>query len=154
MHKNATKCNKTLNKWCKNKHRASKIMDTLETYHWNTHVTFIISFFMIFCLCSFSCYNMVAKFLLLRLYLSCPCFKFFDLSTQCLHRWSRLWWYMSPWKLFFRYHLPTRGRAEVKLGDTWYVSNVSIIFNAPCLFLHHLLYVLLHFVEFLCIFRN
>jgi hypothetical protein len=33
MHKNATKCNETLNKWCKNKHRASKIMDTLETYH-------------------------------------------------------------------------------------------------------------------------
>jgi hypothetical protein len=32
MHKNATECNKTLNKWCKNKHGASKIMDTLETY--------------------------------------------------------------------------------------------------------------------------
>jgi hypothetical protein len=52
-------------------------------YGWNTHVTFIVSFFMIFHLCSFSCYNMVAKFLLLRLYLSWPCFKFFDLSTQC-----------------------------------------------------------------------
>jgi hypothetical protein len=33
MHKSATKCNKTLGKWCKNKHEASKIMDTLETYH-------------------------------------------------------------------------------------------------------------------------
>jgi hypothetical protein len=33
--------------------------------------------FMIFHLCSFSCYNMVAKWLLSRLYLSCPCFKFF-----------------------------------------------------------------------------
>jgi hypothetical protein len=33
MHKNATKCNETLRKWCKNKHGASKIMDTLETYH-------------------------------------------------------------------------------------------------------------------------
>jgi hypothetical protein len=32
MHKNATKCNETLNKWCKNKHGASKIIDTLETY--------------------------------------------------------------------------------------------------------------------------
>jgi hypothetical protein len=31
----------------------------------------------------------------------------------------------------------------------WYVSNVSIIFDAPCLFLHHLLSVLLHFVAFL-----
>jgi hypothetical protein len=33
----------------------------------------------------------------------------------------------------------------------WYVSNVSIIFDAPCLFLHHLLSVSLHFVAFLCI---
>jgi hypothetical protein len=33
MHKNATKCNETLSKWCKNKHGAAKIMDTLETYH-------------------------------------------------------------------------------------------------------------------------
>jgi hypothetical protein len=36
----------------------------------------------------------------------------------------------------------------------WYVSNVSIIFYAPCLFTHHLLCVLLHFVAFLCIFWN
>jgi hypothetical protein len=33
MHKNAMKCNETLSKWCKNKHGASKIIDTLETYH-------------------------------------------------------------------------------------------------------------------------
>jgi hypothetical protein len=33
MHKNATKCNKTLRKWCKNKHGASKIIDTFEMYH-------------------------------------------------------------------------------------------------------------------------
>jgi histone deacetylase 1/2 len=33
MHKNATKCNETLYKWCKNKHGASKIIDTFETYH-------------------------------------------------------------------------------------------------------------------------
>jgi hypothetical protein len=32
MHKNATKCNETLSKWCKNKHGALQIMDTLETY--------------------------------------------------------------------------------------------------------------------------
>jgi hypothetical protein len=51
-------------------------------------------------------------------------------------------------KLFFCYHLPTRGRARVKLGDAWYVSNVSIIFDDPCLFIHHLLCVLLHFVAF------
>jgi hypothetical protein len=35
---------------------------------------------------------------------------------------------------FFCYHLPTRGWAGVKLGDAWYVQNVSIIFDAPCLF--------------------
>jgi hypothetical protein len=32
MHKNATKCNETLSKWCKNKHGASKIIDTFEMY--------------------------------------------------------------------------------------------------------------------------
>jgi hypothetical protein len=32
MHKNAMKCNKTLSKCCKNKHGASKIIDTFETY--------------------------------------------------------------------------------------------------------------------------
>jgi hypothetical protein len=123
-------------------------------YDLNTCLTFIVSLSMIFHLCFFSCYIMVAKFLLSRLCLSCPCFKFFDPSTQCLLWWSRLWWCMSPQKLFFCYHLPTRGRAGVNLGDAWYVSNVSIIFDAPCLFLHHLLSVLLHFLAFLCDFQN
>jgi hypothetical protein len=36
MHKNATKCNKTQRKWCKNKHGASKIIDTFEMYHYAT----------------------------------------------------------------------------------------------------------------------
>jgi hypothetical protein len=39
MHKNATKCNKTLSKWCKNKHGASKIIDTFETYQWTDNKT-------------------------------------------------------------------------------------------------------------------
>jgi hypothetical protein len=38
MHKNATKCNKTLSKWCKKKHGASKIMDTFETYQWTEEI--------------------------------------------------------------------------------------------------------------------
>jgi hypothetical protein len=38
MHKNAMKCNETLSKWCKNKHGASKIIDTLETYHRSSDV--------------------------------------------------------------------------------------------------------------------
>jgi hypothetical protein len=33
MYKNTTKCNKTQSKWCVNKHGASKIIDTFETYH-------------------------------------------------------------------------------------------------------------------------
>jgi hypothetical protein len=36
MHKSATKCNKTVGKWCKNKHGASKIIDTLEMYQGET----------------------------------------------------------------------------------------------------------------------
>jgi hypothetical protein len=30
---NATKCNETQGKWCKNKHGASKIIDSFDTYH-------------------------------------------------------------------------------------------------------------------------
>ena len=39
---------------------------------------------------------------------------------------------------FSFYHLPTRGRAGIKLGDAWYVSNVSIIFY--CSMLYYLLF--------------
>ena len=39
---------------------------------------------------------------------------------------------------FCFYHLPTRGRAGIKLGDAWYVSNVSIIFD--CSMLYYLLF--------------
>jgi hypothetical protein len=50
MHKNTTKCNETLSKWCKNKHGASKIIDTFETYQspkfaflsWLKHVLYKI----------------------------------------------------------------------------------------------------------------
>jgi hypothetical protein len=35
MHKNAMKCKKTQSKWCINKHGASKIIDTFETYQWH-----------------------------------------------------------------------------------------------------------------------
>ena len=40
-------------------------------------------------------------------------------------------------KLSF-YHLPTRGRARIRPGDAWYVSNVSIIFD--CSMLYYLLF--------------
>jgi hypothetical protein len=123
-------------------------------YDLNTHLTFIVSLFMIFRLCYFSCYNMAAK-LYCQDYVSYAHILSSLISAlNNLPRWSRLWWCMSPQKLFFCYHLPTRGWAGVKLVDAWYVSNVSIIFDASCLFIHHLLCVLLHFIAFLCIFRN
>ena len=38
-----------------------------------------------------------------------------------------------PHQKFSFYHLPTRGRAGIKLGDAWYVSNVPIIFDCSML---------------------
>ncbi len=38
-----------------------------------------------------------------------------------------------PHQKFCFYHLPTRGRARIKLGDAWYVSDVSIIFDCSML---------------------
>ena len=40
----------------------------------------------------------------------------------------------TPHQKFCFYHLPTRGRAGIKLGDAWYVSNVSIIFYCSVLY--------------------
>ena len=39
-----------------------------------------------------------------------------------------------PHQKFCFYHLPTRGRAGIKLGDAWYVSNVPIIFYRSMLY--------------------
>ena len=44
----------------------------------------------------------------------------------------------TPHQKFCFYHLPTRGRAQIKLGDAWYVSNVSIILD--CSLLYYLLF--------------
>jgi hypothetical protein len=123
-------------------------------YDLNTSLTFIISFFMIFRLYSFSCYNMIASFFYQDYVFHAHVLSSLNPALNAYIRWSRLWWCMSPQKLFFCYHLPTQGRAGVNLGDAWYVSNISIIFDAPRLFLHHLPCVLLHFVAFLCIFWN
>jgi hypothetical protein len=123
-------------------------------YGWNKHLTFNASLLMIFCLCYFSCYNMAAKFYCWDYVSYAHVLSTLISALNALHHWSRLCWCMSPKKLLFCYHSPTRGRARVKLGDAWYVSNVSIIFVAPCFFIHHLLCVLLHFVAFLCICRN
>jgi hypothetical protein len=123
-------------------------------YDLNTHLTFNASILMIFCLCHFSCYNMVAKFYCQGYVSYAHVSSTLISALNALHRWSRFWWCMSPKKLFFCYHLPTRGQAGVKLGDAWYVSNVSIIFDAPCLFYTICFMLCLHFVAFLCIFQN
>ena len=49
-----------------------------------------------------------------------------------------------PHQKFFFYHLPTRGRAGIKLGDAWYVSNVSIFFDWSML-LYYIFWMLMGF---------
>ena len=50
-----------------------------------------------------------------------------------------------PHQKFYFYHLPTRGRAGIKLGDAWYISNVSIIFDCYML-LYYLFWMLMGFI--------
>ena len=50
-----------------------------------------------------------------------------------------------PHQKFCFYHLPTRGWAGIKLGDAWYVSNVSIIFDCSML-LYLLFWTILGFI--------
>ena len=50
-----------------------------------------------------------------------------------------------PHQKFCFYHLPTRGRAVIKLGDARYVSNVSIIFYCSML-LYYLFWMLMGFI--------
>ena len=50
-----------------------------------------------------------------------------------------------PHQKFCFYHLPTRGRAGIKLGDAWYVSNVSITFDCSML-LYYLFWMLMAFI--------
>ena len=50
-----------------------------------------------------------------------------------------------PHQKFYFYHLPTRGRAGIKLADAWYVSNVSIIFDCSMLY-YILFWTLLGFI--------
>ena len=52
---------------------------------------------------------------------------------------------ITPHQKFFFYHLPTRGRAGIKLGDAWQVSNVSIIFYCSML-LYLLFWTILGFI--------
>ena len=51
-------------------------------------------------------------------------------------------------KNYFCYHLPTRGRAGVKLRDADTSQNVSIIFYAPCLFYTNSYMFYVHFISY------
>jgi hypothetical protein len=131
-----------------------KLLCYVFPYDLSTHLTFNISLFMIFHLCYFSCYNMVAKFYCQDYVSYAHVLSTLISALNALLRCSRLWRCMSPQKLLFFYHLPTRGRAGVKLGDAWYVSNISIIFDASCLFYTICFMFYLYFIAFLCDFRN
>jgi hypothetical protein len=87
MHKNAMKCNKTLSKWCKNKHGASKIIDTLETYQ--KGLDKIISVF----LCNLSKFSiLLANSAKLHHYLGCTRRRIhsFLYISPCEERWTGL----------------------------------------------------------------
>ena len=51
----------------------------------------------------------------------------------------------TPHQKFCFYHLPTRGRVGIKLGDAWYVFNVSIIFDCSML-LYLLFWTIMGFI--------
>ena len=81
-------------------------------------VAFNALLFMLFCLSYFSCYNIVAKFYCLELYLSCLCLRVLWSQLQCFYiNLIKIVSASCHIKNYFCYHLPTRGRAGVKLGD-------------------------------------
>ena len=68
-------------------------------------------------------------------------FESYGSEHSCHNKEKNTWMNMLgsiPHQKFCFYHLPTRGRASIKLGDAWYVSNVSIIFY--CSVLYYLLF--------------
>ena len=84
-----------------------------QTYHFQCIIAHCQLFVLLF-MC-----NIIAKFMLVQIIFIMLLLKCFDLSLQCFYIMvDRVFVVcMSPQKLFF-YHLPTRGRAGVKLGDT------------------------------------
>ena len=61
-----------------------------------------------------------------------------NIHTTIKKNYTKIMPSSTPHQKFSFYHLPTRGRAGIKLGDAWYVSNVSIIFD--CSMLYYLLF--------------
>jgi hypothetical protein len=101
----------------------SLMKDTLKTICMfflmilNTRLTFIVLFSWSFVCVLFHVITWLLSFFYQDYIFYAHVLSSFDPSAQRLHRWSRLCRCMSPQKLFFCYHLPTRGRVGVKLGD-------------------------------------
>jgi hypothetical protein len=72
---------------------------------------------MIVCLCYFSCYNMVAKFYCQDYVFYAHIYSTLISALNALHCLIKIVLVHAPQKLLYCYHLPTRGRAGVKLGD-------------------------------------
>ena len=70
-------------------------------------------------------------------------------SEHSCHNKEKLHWEIMlgsiPHQKICFYHLPTRGRVGIKLGDAWYVSNVSIIFDCSML-LYYLFWMIMGFI--------
>ena len=89
------------------------------------------------------------------------CFMYFYLesfgSEQSCHNKEitlRIMLGSIPHQKFCFYHLPTQGRAGIKHGDAWYVSNVSIIFDCSML-LYYPFWMFMGFtLHFYIIFRT
>jgi hypothetical protein len=60
----------------------------------------------------------------------------------------KLCWVIFNGLIFMLWCYSANGAMWMSTIWYWYVPNVSIIFDAPCLFLHYLPYVSLHFVAF------
>ena len=75
-------------------------------------------------------------------------FNHLDLNIHATIKKITLWIMLGiiPHQKFSFYQLPTRGRAGIKLGDAWYVSNVSIIFDCSML-LYLLFWTILGFIS-------
>ena len=56
---------------------------------------------------------------------------------------------MSPRKLFYFYCFIYSRTSRTKLGDAWYVSNVSIISDVPCWYYAICYMFSIHFIAFL-----
>ena len=71
---------------------------------------------------------------------------YLDLNIHAPMKEITLWIMLGsiPHQIFCFYHLPTRGRAGINLGDAWYVSNISIIFDCSML-LYYLFWMLMGF---------